>query len=84
MPNAVTKRDLQVLTFRQEVRNYSVTYRQKLQCHLPIKTTVLPTDKGLMIISTAWQNFYFKEQLVILGLSGITLQIYQLDFKLEI
>jgi len=27
VPNAVIKRHLQVLTVRQEVRNYSVTYR---------------------------------------------------------
>ena len=33
VPNAVIKRDLQVLTVRQEVRNYSVTYRQRLDDH---------------------------------------------------
>jgi len=33
MPNAVIKRDLQVLSVRQEVRNYSVTYRRKLDNH---------------------------------------------------
>ena len=32
-PNAVTKWDLQVLTVRQVVRNYSVTYRQRLDDH---------------------------------------------------
>jgi hypothetical protein len=30
VPNAVIKRDLQVLSVRHEVRNYSVTYRQRL------------------------------------------------------
>jgi len=30
VPNALIKHDLQVLTVRQEVRNYSVTYRQRL------------------------------------------------------
>ena len=33
VPNAVTKRDLQVLSVRQEVRNYSVTCRHKLDDH---------------------------------------------------
>ena len=33
VPNAVIKRDVQVLTVRQEVRNYSVTYRQRLDDH---------------------------------------------------
>jgi len=33
VPNAVIKRDLQVLTVRQEVPNYSVTYRQRLDDH---------------------------------------------------
>jgi len=33
VPNAVMKRDLQVLSVRKEVRNYSVTYRQRLNCH---------------------------------------------------
>jgi hypothetical protein len=41
---------------------------------------VSPTDKGLTIIQTAWQNLYFKEQITVVGFSGITLQIYQLDF----
>ena len=31
--NAVIKRDLKVLSVRQEVRNYSVTYRQRLNDH---------------------------------------------------
>jgi len=31
--NAVIKRDLQLLSVRQEVRNYSVTYRQRLDDH---------------------------------------------------
>jgi len=30
VPNAVIKRDLKVLSVRKEVRNYSVTYRQRL------------------------------------------------------
>jgi hypothetical protein len=34
-----------------------------------------PTDNGSMIIPTAWQNSYFKEQIEIVGLSDITLQI---------
>jgi hypothetical protein len=34
-----------------------------------------PTDNGLTIIPTAWQNPYFKEQIEIEGLSSITLQI---------
>ena len=33
VPNAVTKRDLNVLSVRQEVRNYSVTYRQRIDGH---------------------------------------------------
>jgi hypothetical protein len=33
VPNAVTKRDLKVPSVRQEVRNYSVTYRQRLDGH---------------------------------------------------
>jgi hypothetical protein len=33
VPNAVIKRDLKVLLLRQEVRNYSVTYRQSLDDH---------------------------------------------------
>ena len=45
VPNAVIKSDVQVLSVRQ-VRNYSVTYRQKLQCHLPTETTVSPTDRN--------------------------------------
>ena len=38
VPNAVIKRDLKVLSVRQEVRNYSVTYRQRLDDH-PNKLT---------------------------------------------
>jgi len=56
--NAVIVRDLQVLSVRQEVRNYGVT-----------------NDKGLTITPTAWQNLYIKDQITIVGLSGITLQI---------
>jgi len=33
VPNAVIKRDLKVLSIRQEVRNYSVTYRQSFDDH---------------------------------------------------
>jgi hypothetical protein len=33
VPNVAIKRDLQVLTVRQEVRNYSITYKQKLDNH---------------------------------------------------
>ena len=33
VPNVAIKRDLQVLTVRQEVRNYSVTYTQRLDDH---------------------------------------------------
>jgi hypothetical protein len=33
VPNAVIKRDLKVLSVRQEVRNYSVTYRHRLDDH---------------------------------------------------
>jgi hypothetical protein len=36
---------------------------------------VSPTDKGLTITPTAWQNLYFKEQIAIVGLSGIIPQI---------
>jgi hypothetical protein len=38
-------------------------------------TTVSPTVKGLAITPTDWQNLYFKEDITIVGLSGITLQI---------
>jgi len=33
VPNAVIMRDLQVLSVKQEVRDYSVTYRQRLNDH---------------------------------------------------
>ena len=33
VPNAVIRRDLKVLSVRQEVRIYSVTYRQRLDDH---------------------------------------------------
>ena len=33
VPNAVTERDLQVLSVQQKVRNYSVAYRQRLEDH---------------------------------------------------
>ena len=40
-----------------------------------VQTTMSPTGKGLTIIPTTWQNHYFKDQITILGLSGIILQI---------
>jgi hypothetical protein len=36
---------------------------------------VSPTEEDLTITPTAWQKLYFKEQISIVGLSGITLQI---------
>jgi hypothetical protein len=36
---------------------------------------VLPTEEGLTITPKAWQNLYFKEQITIVDLRGITLQI---------
>jgi len=33
VPNAVIKRDLQVLSVRQEMQNYSVTYRRRIDNH---------------------------------------------------
>jgi len=33
VPNAVIKRDVKVLSVRPEVRNYTVTYRQRLDDH---------------------------------------------------
>jgi hypothetical protein len=42
---------------------------------------VSPTDKGPTITPTAWQNPYFKEQITVVGLSGIIPQILQLDFN---
>jgi len=50
--------DLQVLLVRQEVRRYTVSYRERLNDH-----------------TNSLQNLYFKDQITILGLSGITLQI---------
>jgi hypothetical protein len=52
-------------------------YRSDKKC----APTVSPTAKGLTITPTDWQNIYFKEQITIVGLSGITLQIQQLDFS---
>jgi len=37
VPNTAINRDLKVLSVRQEVRNYSVTYRHRLDDH-PNKT----------------------------------------------
>jgi hypothetical protein len=42
---------------------------------------VSPTVKALKITPTDWQNLYFKEQITIVGLSGITQQIKQLDYN---
>jgi hypothetical protein len=42
---------------------------------------VSPTTKGLTITPTDGQNLYFKEQITTVGLSGVTLQIWQLDFN---
>jgi hypothetical protein len=36
---------------------------------------VSPTGKGSTITTTAWQNPYFKEQIAVVGLSGIIPQI---------
>jgi hypothetical protein len=36
---------------------------------------VSPTEEGLTITPTAWQNHYVKEQITIVGLSGIIMQI---------
>ena len=58
------KRDLQVLSVRQEARNYGVTCRQILDDY--------PNSLAKSL---------FQEQITIVGLSGITLQIYQLDFN---
>ena len=33
VPNVVIKHDLKVLSVRQEVRNYSVPYRQRIDAH---------------------------------------------------
>ena len=46
-------------------------YRFDKEC----ETAVSLTDKGSTIIQTAWKNLYFKEQLAIEDLSGITMQI---------
>jgi hypothetical protein len=40
-----------------------------------VQTTMSPTGKGLTIIPTTWKNHYFKDQITILGISGIILQI---------
>jgi hypothetical protein len=40
---------------------------------------VSPTEGGLMIKPTAWQNLYFKKQIKILSLNRITLQIWEPD-----
>jgi len=46
-------------------------YRFDKKC----ETTVSPTGKARQITPTAWQNPYFKEQITVIGLSGITPQI---------
>ena len=48
---------------------------QVLAVKQEVQTTVSPAGKGLTIILTAWQNLYFKDQITIVDLSGITLQI---------
>jgi len=48
---------------------------QVLSVRQKCETTVSPTDKGLTIIVIVWQNLYFKEQITIVGLSGIILHI---------
>jgi hypothetical protein len=52
-------------------------YRSDTKC----VTTVSPSVKVLKITPTNWQNLYFEEHITTVGLSGITLQIYQLDFN---
>jgi hypothetical protein len=52
-------------------------YRSDKKCEI----TVSPTEEGLTITPTAWQNLYFKEQITIVGLSDINVQKYQLDFN---
>jgi hypothetical protein len=51
VPNAVIKRDLQVLTFRQEVRNCSVTYRQRLD------------DQPISLAKSLFQGTHCKRRL---------------------
>jgi len=46
-------------------------YRSDKKC----ETAVLPIDEGSMITPTAWHNLYFKDQITIVGLSGIIPQI---------
>jgi hypothetical protein len=41
---------------------------------------VSPTEEDLTVTQTAWQNLYFKENITLVGLSGMALQIQQLDF----
>jgi hypothetical protein len=68
VPIAVIKRDLQMLTVRQEVRKYSVTYRQRL---------------GKTIIPTAWQKSLFQKTFATVGLSGITYLLTYLLHRAE-
>jgi len=62
VPNTVIRRDLRVFSVRQEVHNYSVTYRHRLDDH--------PNRLAKPL---------FQGPTPIVGLSGATLQIWQLD-----
>jgi len=52
VPNAVIKRDIKVPSVRQEVRNYSVTYRQRLDDH--------PKRLAKMLFQRTHKNRTFK------------------------
>jgi hypothetical protein len=56
VPNAVIKQDLQVLSVRQEVWNYSVTYQQRLDDH--------PNSLAKSLLQ--------RTHTAVIGLSGIT------------
>ena len=62
VPNTVIRRDLRVFSVRQEVRNYSVTYRHRLDHH-----------------RNRLAKSLFQGPAPSVGLSGATLQIWQLD-----
>ena len=52
--------------------------KRDLQCYRfdkKCETAVSPADKSSTITPTAWQNPYFKEQITVVGLSGIIPQI---------
>jgi hypothetical protein len=61
VPNAVIKRDLKVLSVRQEVRNYRVTYHQS------------PDNHPIRLAKSLFRRTHHNRRLV--DLSGITLQI---------